>query len=258
MLVIDTHIHVYPHYDVAAVLSAVRRNARLAVPQDDSFTAALVLVERAETDVFGDWREGRRLPEGVTVNGIDQTALRLAFPDGGRLIVLAGRQIACRERVEVLGLGCQVEIADGTPAEEAIAGIAAAGGVPVLAWGVGKWMFGRARVVRRLLKRFGPAHLLLGDTSLRPVFWPEPMLMRRARRAGRRVLAGSDTLPPAGEERMAGRYVTFLETSCPPGGTVSDWIRGALRNPAVRLGVAGRRNSLREFISRMTGIAPQS
>lgn len=258
MLVIDTHVHVYPHFDVSTLLSAVRRNARAAVPQDADAVAAIALVERSGTDVFAAWSDGKQLPPGVTVTAVDATALRLSFPDGDRLIVLAGRQVACRERLEILGLGCRAEVADGVPAKDAIASIAAAGGVPVLAWGVGKWMFARSLVVRGLLSRFGPSHLLLGDTSLRPTFWPQPSPMRRARTTGRRVLAGSDPLPPAGEERMACRYVTVLDTRCPPGGTISEWIRGALRDPAVRIHLVGRRSSLREFLARMSGIAPQS
>lgn len=251
MLVVDTHLHVYPAYDTARFLSAFRRNALSAVPQDTDATAAMVLVEREGSDVFGAWRAGERLPHGVVAEPLDDDALRLRFPDEERVVVLAGRQVACRERIEILGLGCRAGIPDGTPAEDAVKAVLAAQGVPVLAWGVGKWWFRRAAVVNRLLERFGPNRLLMGDTSLRPVFWPEPAPMRRAVRAGRRILAGSDTLPAAGEEAMAGRYVTVLETRCPPSGTVAAWIRRALADPAVPLHRAGRRSSPGEFRRRM-------
>ena len=49
--------------------------------------------------------------------------------------------------------------------------------------------------------------LRLGDTTLRPMLWPEPRLMRLARKRGlAAVIPGSDPLPFAGEERYAGTY----------------------------------------------------
>ena len=250
MLVIDTHIHVYPHYDTDRLLSAFRRNLHAGAPQNSGTTAALVLVEREGTDVFEAWRKGERLPPNVQPETLDESAMRLLFPDGDRVVVLAGCQVACRERIEVLGLGCRVRIADGTAANDAVLQILAAGGIPVLAWGVGKWLFKRAGVVRELLAQFPPSKLLLGDTSLRPVFWPEPRPMRKERLAGRRVLAGSDPLPPAGEEDMAGRYFTLLDTHCPVTGTVAECIRQALRDPSIPVQHAGHRNSLAEFLRR--------
>lgn len=251
MLILDAHVHVYPHYDAARLLSAARRNIARVAPQDRDVTAAIALVERAGTDVFETWRNGERLPSGTHVESLGATVLRLTDAEGRSLAVLAGRQVACRERVEILGLGCRTELPDGVDAATAVDELAAAGAVPVLAWGVGKWLFGRAKVVSALLERFAPDELLLGDTSLRPVFWPEPAPMRRARRAGRRVLAGSDPLPPAGEEEIAGSYVTVLDDVPPPAGSLSEWIRRALRDPSVPLRTAGRRAGIGEFVARM-------
>lgn len=252
MLVIDTHIHAYPHFNFSRLFDAFFHNVQLALPNAPGTTLAMALVEREGVNQFAEWRSRRNLPPQASVEPLeDNLALRLTLPGPRSLLVLAGRQIACRERVEILGLGCQANIPDGTPAADAVQAVAAAGGVPVLAWGVGKWWFRRAAVVRRLLDRFPPSVLLLGDTSMRPAFWPEPGPMRNGRMAGRRVLAGSDPLPPAGEETMAGRYATQLD--CPPQGseTTSEWIRNALRNPTVPLRPTGQRASLPEFIRRM-------
>ena len=64
--------------------------------------------------------------------------------------------------------------------------------------------------MRALVKEFPPAQLVLVDTSLRPLGWPAPSLYRAARKQGRAVLAGSDPLPFAGEEDLAGSYYCTL------------------------------------------------
>jgi hypothetical protein len=110
----------------------------------------------------------------------------------------------------------------------------------VIPWSPGKWYFGRKRVVRRLLDRFGPQRLLVGDTPLRPMGYPEPLLVRHARREGFRVLAGSDPLPFAGEERQLGRYVTLFSGAAFNPHRPSDSVRGMLTSGAQGRSV-GRR-----------------
>jgi len=251
-LCIDTHIHVYPHYDVSRLLAAARRNFLRQTADGDGVQYALALVEREGTDVFGDWLAGERLPPDVRATALDATALRLNFADGFALLVLAGRQVACRERIELLGLGCRRVVPDGVSLPEAVEQLRAAGALPVLAWGIGKWLFGRAKTVTELLEKFAPPELLLGDSSLRPVGWPEPLIMRRARKEGRRILAGSDPLPPQSEEVQAGRYCSLLELD--PAGlqdsNLSAYIKDALRNPALPLRSVGKRSSPLEFLRR--------
>ncbi len=191
---IDTHVHVYDCYDLAELL----RNLR-------SRCDGMVLVEREGQDVFGAWRKGEGLPGGCAVREIDGYSLRLSLPEslsGQSLLVVAGRQIACAERLEILAVGSRAPIRDGVTCAEAVDAILADGGRPVLAWGVGKWLGSRAKVVEALVKKYGDS-LALGDTALRPVGWPAPAAMRAE---GRLVLAGSDPLPKRGEERVAGTY----------------------------------------------------
>jgi hypothetical protein len=118
--------------------------------------------------------------------------------------LVAGRQIVTRERLEILALAMRAAIPDGLPAGDVIRRIIAAGGIPVLAWSPGKWLFGRGQPARDLVA--SDRRLSLGDTPLRPALWPEPRLMQLARARGAAVLPGSDPLPFAGEERYAGTY----------------------------------------------------
>ncbi len=208
MLVLDAHVHVYPFYDQAALLSGAVERLGAMAGKDDAI--GIVLVEREGVDVFGEWAAGR-LPEGWRATRLDERAMRLESGEH-KLLVFAGRQIACAERLEILGVGTRVAVKDGVRCEEAIDAVEGDGGLPVLAWGVGKWLFGRARTVRELLRRHAPDTLALCDTSLRPVFWPKPAAMRGGVRP---VLCGSDPLPRKGEEAQAGRYACEVAMDLP-------------------------------------------
>lgn len=241
MLILDAHVHVYPFYDAGALLSATMKQlAALAEPGDE---LGVVLVERQGMDVFGDWARGVGLPPHWSATGIDPTAVRLRLEHGGSLVVFAGRQIACTERLEVLGIGTRVPVPDGVGCQAAIDEIEADGGVPALAWGVGKWLLGRAGIVRRLLAANAPGRLVVCDTSLRPSFWPRPAAMR----GERAVLCGSDPLPRPGEEKQSGRYACAVPVDI-TGPHPSDLLRRAIRQGG--LVPRGRRSAPMEFLRR--------
>ncbi len=250
MLLIETHAHYYPCYRPGRWFDALESNALRWLPPSRDASLAVVLVEREGQSVFAAWSGGQGLPEGAVVRAVDATALRIERPGHGPVTVLAGRQVACRERVEVLGLGCVSAPPDGAPIEAAIEGVREAGGLPVLAWGVGKWLFGRGRTVADVLGRHAPSELLVGDSSLRPAIWPEPAPMRRAARRGGRVLAGSDPLPRAGEEQWLGRYVTAVEGRFRAEALTSALLLATIADPRLELLRLGRRASVPEFVRR--------
>ena len=165
------------------------------------------------------------------------------------MAVVAGRQIACAERVEILALGTRATFRDGLPASDAVAAALDAGALPVLAWGVGKWLGARARLVESLLRRWPAEDLALGDTSLRPVFWPTPGPMAQAPTLGRRVLHGSDPLPPAFEESRAGQYGDLADDVLPPDRPLAAKLLSVLRDDDLR--PAGRRAGPFQFLRRM-------
>lgn len=243
-MILDSHIHIYPGYDRKVLIDSFFANTASIEPSAQA--RGIVLTERFGTSVFGEWAEGKGLPEGYTATAADANALRLS--NGEReLLVFAGRQIACRERIEILSIGRAVPVPDGTGVSEATKAVLAAGGLPVLAWGVGKWLFSREQIVKKLLREFPASDLLLCDSSLRPSFWKEPSLMRVP---GRRVVSGSDPLEPADEARMAGRYVSVIGYEPPREGELTDALIAVLRDPAVWLSRTGTRSSVTEFLHR--------
>lgn len=247
-LTADAHVHLYPCYDLRLAMDNLRHNL---AGLDAGAVPMAFLAERSDCHFFRELAE--RAPEmlkaPVRVERFDNALLlrEEGYPD---IYIFAGRQVISAERVELLALTTDTQIPDGLPAFEAVELIRRAGGVPVISWAPGKWFFGRGKVVENLLERFAPGTLLVGDTSLRPVVWLTPVLMKRAIRRGFGVVAGSDPLPFPGEEKMMGTYGMrmvgeFDRTD--PGRSV----RAVLRQPGFLPQPAGVRGGLFTTLQRL-------
>jgi len=212
-VVADTHVHVHRCHHLGEALAALCAN----LGRHGDGVRAAFLAERADYRVFAALRDGALIPGGgVTVQPAPGAgALRVGY-QGNEVYLFDGRQIVTAERIEVLALAADVDLADGLPAERVIGAVRAAGGVPVIGWSPGKWSGARGRLVGELLRQSAPGDLLLGDTALRPNASREPRLMREARRRGLGVLAGTDPLPLPGEELLLGTYVTVFEGAFDP------------------------------------------
>ena len=246
-IIADTHVHLYPCYDGAAALRTL--SANLGRHGGDAAVRLACLAERSDCDVIAQWADGSApAPPGWTLTAPEAGALRAEGPAGAVVYLVAGRQIVTAERIEVLGLAMPDRVEDGRPAADTVAAVQAAGGVPVLAWAPGKWFFARGRVVRRTIARHAPGSLLLGDTTLRPTVWPEPALMRAARKRGYGIVAGSDPLPFAGEEVRLGVYASVIDAPFDAERPLAA-AREALRQGQRR--VAGRRGSPRQVLQRL-------
>ena len=250
---LDAHAHVYPLHDVPRLLLAALDHMPRVAPTD---LRVLCLAERADCSFFqalaqdeirlpGDrWRIAAWDPDG----GIKIRHL----PDHRDLWILAGRQIVSAERIEVCALFSDAPVADGLPAREIVRAILDQGGLPALDWAPGKWLFQRGDLVRRLVAEFPPAQLALVDTSLRPLGWPAPGLYRAARKQGRAVLAGSDPLPFAGEEDLAGSYhCTFALPGLDDPARLVAPLKAALAGGRLPIDFAGRRGAPLSVLRRL-------
>ena len=250
MIVADTHLHLYPQYDFArAIQGCVHRLSTLA----PGATCVGFLAERWDCRVYRALRDGSGGPDSdeIRVGVIDDgKCLELQSFNKPPLYLFPGRQIVTAERLELLCLTTDADIPDGLAAETGVNRIREVGGVPVLTWAVGKWLFRRARVVRALLERFGPGELVLADSAMRPVFWPTPGPIRAGRRLGYRILAGTDPLPTEGEERVMGGYASLLESEFDTARARSS-VRTALLDDAVPIRTVGARSGTIEFVRRL-------
>lgn len=238
-LVADTHVHLYPGYDLALAIKALCAN----LAWHGEAIRAGFLAERAGQRIFAALRDGSLAPgDGIGVRSLPENGALLLESAGCQVYLFAGRQVVTAERIEVLALAADGDFADGQPAERVIAAMRAADGVPVIGWSPGKWCGARGRLVGDLLRRSRPGELLLGDTVLRPRRFPEPRLMRAARRRGLSVIAGTDPLPLAGEERLLGTYATVFAGPFDPLRPLRS-ARDLLRAPQAVTGVCGTRGT---------------
>lgn len=204
MLIVDTHVHVHPVFDLETALqSATRHMERMA--GGAAFRAVLCLVDPSGT------RNEVRLLDGPTgstgawwFRRDEKAKAIVAANDAGSLLhLLPGRQIISRENLEVLALDVQLEVPDRTRTLEAVIDLVLeAGGIPVLPWSFGKWTGARGRVVEAVVRK--RRDLALADNGNR---WPnrgEPRLLRLGRDLGLPVWSGSDPLPFAPEASRVG------------------------------------------------------
>ena len=239
---IDSHVHFYPCYEACWTHQAFRVNTW----KHGAGLGVMMLAQR-DGQEMADVRA--RLAKGPAHSVYVVNGKTVDLP---RFETIPGRQIACFERVEILALGTEAVIRDGCSARNAVRQALDVGALPVLAWGVGKWLFEREKVVEDLLSAYKPSELAIGDSSMRPVFWPEPRLMRQARNAGYRILHGSDPLPPKSEENRAGQYGDTTDTAdFDDSKPVTPQILNILRE--YPLTTAGKRAGPLEFARRMIG-----
>jgi hypothetical protein len=270
LIAADTHVHVYRDYDVAAALSHGLANlTRLATESPrgggdgDSPTegessaehdplAVLFLAEARGSHFFVDLHQGRlaeRLPGWSIDRASDNAALWATSPEGGRILVVAGRQLVTAERLELLALATAAELPERLELAASVAAARDEGAVPVLSWAPGKWTFQRGEAVAAVIESAHPNELLVGDTTLR-AGGAEPRLMTRARRLGLKVVAGSDPLPIGGEEPILGTYGTTWHGEIEIDRPV-DSLRHMLLDPAVPVTIVGERTSWPGVFSRL-------
>jgi len=253
----DTHLHLYPDYDLPGALATLGGNLARGAAQTGAQAAAGFFAERQGGRLFSPLRSGELRPAHGPweVRAGAEPGAALLVADGRAVAHLFdGRQIVTAERIEILALASSVEIPDGLPAARVVDAVLAAGGVPVVGWSPGKWWFARGEVIRALLRERRPGELLFGDTAMRPAGSPEPALMRRARRLGFSVIAGADPLPFAGEESLLGGYGSLLEGDFDEARPLAS-VRALLRTPSAIGGTFGERGSWGAAVRRWRGNA---
>ncbi|GMQ88876.1 MAG: hypothetical protein BMS9Abin09_0316 [Gammaproteobacteria bacterium] len=220
-VLVDTHVHAYPCFDLGELFNAACRNfSRVPLLAGDTapFVGVLVLTENAGLHVFRDLRAAAEA-EGADAGMLADSSWQVTTEPGGvwvidaegrRLLLLPGRQIVSAEGLEVLALFVDHNIKDGATAEALVEHIGRSGGIAVLPWGVGKWFGRRGRILRRIVLERG-SEVALGDNGGRPWFWPRPGAFRLARSRGVAVLPGTDPLPLPGEERLVGSCGCLLQ-----------------------------------------------
>ena len=217
VILVDSHVHVYPVYEPEVLLKAGRDNLRCAA-EDSGLDAGeaifvMCLAERDDCGFFADLTDGKiRLKGSYSIeHSGDPEGLWLCDGDDFRVLLVAGRQWVSACRLEVLALTADTRIRSGEKLEQMIPAVQEAGAIPVLPWAPGKWMGARGKAVYDWISRNERHGALLADTSFRPAGWKEPAQFSAARVRGIPVLAGTDPLPLRGEETKVGTYCQTLD-----------------------------------------------
>jgi len=236
-LIADTHVHFYPGYEPECFWAAAAANLERGIRQaglSGPVVRALYLTERHDCHAFADWRDSGAF------EGTDQPwCLQKTQPDDSLLHVVAGRQIATAERLEVHALCTTARFEDGLSLAESIQAVQESGGVVVLPWAPGKWLGERGKKIAAAAAadRNG---IRLADSSTRPRGWPEPGQLKAHRQAGGLVFAGSDPYPYAGQETMPGQFGSLWQ-NLPAADSPALACRSALDQPPVQV-IGSRKN----------------
>ncbi len=205
-LIIDAHVHLYPQADPVQALSFGLMNMDAARPEKETAKIWL-LTERSDCSAFSQLQESARLGIYHIIPTRELEALRVQLGERIVLYILSGRQVVSTDGLEIGVLASGLRLPDRELKTAALIDQAlAAGCLVTINWAPGKWSGRRRAIVRFLLEQPPRPGLFIGDSAMRPTFWPEPDLMRKARSQGWRILAGSDPLPFKDEERSFGRY----------------------------------------------------
>ncbi len=262
ILILDTHVHIYPCYNLLSALSAafinlnhLQSSIRKSLPlsTDEQILKVLCLTERSDCNFYDSLYQGKiNLSQlGYRVRQSEEAlGIYIDTAEGDTLLLISGKQITTSERLEILGLFLGSKIEDGVSIFEALRQIRELGGQAVVNWSPGKWFFSRGRVIKELILQNSENDFLLGDIGLRPKIWCEPFLMQTGRKKGFRLIAGSDPLPFPGEEKYIGSYATALQANIDARRPVSS-IQQALHKASFLSPPLGSRSSLTNTLSRL-------
>lgn len=241
MTFLDSHVHLYGEFDLDVLFSCFMASARRAAPGADAYAMAVML--RSFQPSLGDALHASPVRDWKVEESADGAFTASRCDD--RITILPARQVAAAERIEALGLFGEAMVPDGLPLAETITRLREASFTPVLAWGLGKWLFSRSRTVNSVLNDAiaSGEKMLIGDSALRPVFWAEPRQYRVARAHGIRVLHGSDPLPRPGQERRAGSYGSVIDTEL-NAAAPAESLMSAILDASTTIRPAGRRCGL--------------
>ena len=131
---------------------------------------------------------------------------------------------------------------DGVPLEEVLRIVSENDAIPVIPWGVGKWMGKRGAIIKKILNGPKVPMLFLGDNGNRPSFWPSPPHFKLAEIQGIKILPGSDPLPFASEVSRPGSFGFLAKGSVNPEYPARD-LKRILSNQTICLQPYGRLES---------------
>ncbi len=234
---LDCHVHFHECYEAETFFDAACANLGAAAAGPAALQGVLLFTEARGDRWFRTFRAdggARRAGRWSFKPTGEETSLVAEHVDGARILLIAGRQIATREGLEVLALNRLEDYPDGLELQEVVDAVLAGGAIAVLPWGFGKWWFRRGGLVRQALQSNRGRPFFLGDNSGRLARTPRPTLFAQAIAAGVWVLPGTDPLPFPAQARRVGSYGCILRLALDPARparAVIEALSGGVRQP---------------------------
>jgi hypothetical protein len=255
-LQLDAHVHFYDCFEPCEFLEAAYNNLSSAANADES-VKILLLTETQKESGFMRLRQAAESKQAFCEAGdswyceltAEAESLLLTSSSGKQLYVIAGRQIVCREGLEVHALATAEPFDDGQPLVEVIESINACGAVVALPWGAGKWLGKRGKLLSAMSKHLSNCGVFISDSGIRPRGWPASSLFK----AELKVISGTDPLPIADEAMRVGSYGFSA---------VSDWnpdrpaesVRTMMKKGKFKAALFGRPQAVIQFLLRQLAI----
>ncbi len=219
-ILLDGHVHIQPGFDLDQFLDQAWLNfsqvSRVMLPGDEDCTFVLLLTEADGYDFFSslalDAENGysRSEKKWQFHETLEHNSL-FATNREQRILLIAGRQLISSENIELLSLFCPRVIEDRSRSLAELARqVSNEGAIPLLPWGVGKWLGRRGKAVQAFLDSPPVPFFLVGDSGNRPRIWGYPRLLARAEQQGVGALAGSDPLRFSSHVSRAGSRGGFV------------------------------------------------
>jgi hypothetical protein len=211
----DLHVHVYPTYDYSLLFNQIFDRFNLITNKNnlkvDNFLIALT--EREDCNFYEELKTSKiELPANIK-KIINNDCITL-IKDSQELHIFPGRQINTKEKIELLSLGSDFKIPSKLDFSETLQLIKSHNAVPVINWAPGKWWFERGQIIKKILIERND--LILCDTSLRPLGYPKPKLMKLAEKRDIKIIYGSDPLPHSLEQNNIAKYLTYYKANLEP------------------------------------------
>jgi len=216
LILIDTHLHIYDCYDVLRFFKEANRNLsgnQKKLKLAEKFVGILFLTESNAFNYFDKLQDNsNNIIKDLENEGFfrkksdEDCSLIFETFDSNFIIIIAGQQIITEEKLEVLSLGTKQKIEYSLSLEETVNRINDFGAIPVLPWGVGKWLGKRNEVLNTFIKKNLAAKFFLGDNSGRLAMMKIPAVFKASGQNKKLVLRGSDPLPIRLQEKKAGSF----------------------------------------------------
>ncbi len=209
----DTHVHCYDFSKIAELFDYAATNFLKQGSAKDHFVLFFTDGQVDKTWVnlnkavaphyfssidFGSWVLNKKPLQGSIIAKNKAT--------GVELNLLPARQLNSKERLEFLVLGLSENDPDGDAAIK-IVDKYSKDYLVISPWGVGKWLFGRSKILSNLLRTKGSL-FHLGDNGGRPWWW---VWVSHFRQSPLTILNGSDPLPISGELARVGSFGVRLD-----------------------------------------------